>query len=359
MGEIASGGTTKNAPTSLVDSPWRVFAHTGLLCLAIALLVQGLFGGPFWANAITSFSIGWSINLSFILFGNFVQRWLSPYIASIPLTAVGLCAGMVIAGLIIVADPLFFFIESYATLLLGVFFGIVGFAIFSTRGRLIAVQAELAQAAAHRERQEKLLTQTELKLLQAQIEPHFLFNTLSNIAGLIHQDPNAAEHTLLNLTTLLRASLRRTREEATTLAEELEIAQAYLEIQGIRMQGRLNYHIDCDLQLSNHPLPPLLVQPLIENAIKHGIDPQEEGGSIDISARVNNNELHIDVADTGAGIDVNRPTAGTGTGLKNVRERLQALYGEKANLTLADNQPQGMIATLVLPLLSSEEGTTN
>jgi sensor histidine kinase YesM len=350
MGEVASQTIPTKAPTTLVERPWRVFAHTGLLCLAIALMVQSLVGGPFWANATTSFSIGWSINISFILFGDFVQRWLSPYIASIPLTAFGLCMGMVIAGLITVSDPLFFFIEGYATLVLGVFFGIVGFAIFSTRGRLIAVEAELAQASAHRERQEKLLTQTELKLLQAQIEPHFLFNTLSNIAGLIHQDPAAAEQTLLNLTTLLRSSLKRTREDATTLAEELEIAQAYLEINAIRMQGRLSYHILCDPQLSNLPLPPLLVQPLIENAIKHGIDPKEEGGSIDVSARIEDNKVHIDITDTGAGIDANQATAGTGTGLKNVRERLRVLYGDRGDLTLTDNQPHGMIATLVLPL---------
>jgi sensor histidine kinase YesM len=187
-------------------------------------------------------------------------------------------------------------------------------------------------------------------LLQAQIEPHFLFNTLSNIAGLIHQDPAAAEQTLLNLTTLLRSSLKRTREDATTLAEELEIAQAYLEINAIRMQGRLSYHIRCDPQLSSLPLPPLLVQPLIENAIKHGIDPKEEGGSIDVSARIEDNEVHIDITDTGAGIEANQPTAGTGTGLKNVRERLRVLYGDRGDLTLTDNQPHGMIATLVLPL---------
>jgi LytS/YehU family sensor histidine kinase len=214
---------------------------------------------------------------------------------------------------------------------------------------LYATQAALAQADADRARQEKLLTQTELKLLQAQIEPHFLFNTLSNIAGLIHSDPDAAEQTLLNLTTLLRSSLKRTRADATTLKEELEIARAYLDIQAIRMHGRLRYTIKSDPQLDLCPLPPLLVQPLVENAIKHGIDRSEEGGSIGIAVRATGNQIEIMVSDTGSGINPDAPVSGTGTGLKNVRERLRALYQGQATLTLTENQPHGMMATLCLP----------
>ena len=333
-----------------VENPLRALFYTSIFCIGIGILVSILTGGDFFANLLVSFCIGWSINLSFILLGNISQRWLSPYIAPIPITAFGLSVGIIIAGLVIFGEPWFFFTTSNGTLALGVFFGILGFIIFGTRARMLSAESQLAHATAERERQEKLLTQTELKLLQAQIEPHFLFNTLSNIAGLIHQDPDAAEQTLLHLTTLLRASLRRTREEATTLAEELEIARAYLEIQSTRMRGRLSYAVASDPSLDACLLPPLLVQPLIENAIKHGIDPCEEGGHVQVDIHTNDQNLIITVLDTGVGIMPNQPTAGTGTGLKNVKERLTALYGKTASLTLTDNQPQGMLATIQIPL---------
>ncbi len=327
------------------------FLYTGLLCLGIALLVQTLGGGAFWANAVVSFSIGWSINLSFLLFGDLTTRWLHPYVASIPLTAVGLAFGLTVSGVAVFGNPWYFFIGGYETLVLSVFFGVVGFAIFSTRGRLAGAEAELALAAVERERQEKLLTQTELRLLQAQIEPHFLFNTLSNIAGLIHKQPDAAEQTLINLTTLLRSTLKRTRSEDTNLGEEMQIARAYLEIQAIRMQGRLKYEICCDEQYHCLPLPPLLVQPLIENAIKHGIDPNDRGGDIKVNVERSDHQLIIRVADTGCGVDSpnTKKSKGTGTGLRNVRDRLTALYGSEAQLVLSDNVPHGMVAALTLP----------
>ncbi len=338
---------------SLVERPWQMLFNTGLFCLAIALLLWWLGGFQNLDGYLAvSFAIGWSINVSFILFSNATLKVLSPYIAPIPLTAFGLGVGLMLGGMYVDGNPLLFFTENNGTLLVGMFFGVVGFAIFSTRGRLLATQRELAEAQARHERQEKLLMQTELRLLQAQIEPHFLFNTLSNIAGLIHRDPDAAEHTLLHLTTLLRATLNRTRETVTTLEEELAIARAYLEIQHTRMQDRLQFNIQCEEDLNNTPLPPLLVQPLVENAIKHGIEPSEDGGRVDISVSADHDTVTITVSDTGLGIG-HASSGGTGTGLSNVRERLRALYDGKAALTLTENQPRGMIATVSLPRKTS------
>ncbi|NOX51262.1 MAG: sensor histidine kinase, partial [Gammaproteobacteria bacterium] len=225
-----------------------------------------------------------------------------------------------------------------------------GFLMFGTRARLLRANIELARAATEQERQQVLIVNTELRLLQAQIEPHFLFNTLSNIIGLIHKEPDLAEQTLLNLTTLLRSSLDRTRSAETTLAEEIEISRAYLEIHSIRMQGRLRYNIDYDPAIKNLPLAPLLVQPLVENAIKHGIDPLEQGGEISISASVEDNCAIICVADNGRGIDPHKPPSTHSTGLANVRDRLDALYHNNASLKLAENPPSGVRATLTLPL---------
>ncbi len=343
-----------------IEHPWRVFGYTTLFCMGIAALVTLLAGGNAFANLAVSFSIGWSVSACFHLLGPLFDSWLGPYLGPAPVTAIGLSIGLVISGLITFQDPLYFFTFNNGTIYLGVFFGILGFIFFGTRARMVQAEADLAQANAKQAQQEKLLAETELKLLQAQIEPHFLFNTLSNIAGLIHESPDTAEKTLLNLTTLLRGSLNRTRQQTTSLAQELEIAQAYLNIQSTRMQGRLHFSFDVPANLNNIPLPPLLVQPLIENAIKHGIEPSEEGGDIAVSAVQQNNNVIISITDTGLGIEQEqsnrRSAAGTGTGLKNVRERLRALYGNQAQLDLVPNQPRGVIARITLPASPMDEG---
>lgn len=331
------------------SSRLKAFFYTGLFCLGIGVTNWMIDTGvPLWASLAVSFSIGWSINLSFMLLEEPFHRYLSPYLAPIPITAVGLFFGLILGGTFVVRDPWFFFTESYITLVMGVFFGIVGFLLFSTRGRLLQAQAELAEANAERARQEKLVTETELKLLQAQIEPHFLFNTLSNVVSLIHASPATAEKMLVNLTTLLRATLDRTREQTTTLAQELEIATAYLDIQATRMQDRLTYTMQVEPGLEQISLPPLIVQPLIENAIKHGIDPSEQGGQIDITVARNDAYVEIVVQDNGVGISTASQANQRGTGISNVRERLQLLY-DQATLTLVEPPGGGVRAELRLP----------
>jgi len=339
-----------------LDKPYKLFAYTGLFCVAIATLLWLINGRDFSTGLIISLSIGMSINSAFYFLGDVFTRLINPYLAAIPITAIGLAIGLVVGGTLGLGEPLYFFAANEGTLAAGVFFGVLGFIIFSTRGRLIAAESQLAQASALQARQEKLLTEAELKLLQAQIEPHFLFNTLSNIAGLIHRDPDTAELTLINLTTLLRASLKRTREVTTTLREELEIARAYLNIQSTRMGSRLEYTIESDPALGGIPLSPLLLQPLIENSIKHGIEPFEEGGRIDVSVKLREGNLQITVADTGSGINSQQVSPGSGTGLRNIRDRLRILYENHANLALKENQPQGTIACITLPV--NDEITT-
>ncbi|MCZ6855646.1 MAG: histidine kinase, partial [Gammaproteobacteria bacterium] len=263
--------------------------------------------------------------------------------------------GLLLAGIIVLNDAMFFF--SRGSIVLPLFFGGLGFVIFGTRERLNQIRTQLAQTEALKLAEEKQHTETQLRLLQAQIEPHFLFNTLSNIAGMIETNPKEAEATLVNLTTLLRSSLKRTRKEIVTLADELEIVRAYLEIQRTRMQDRLQYHINLEPTLESLPLPPLLLQPLVENAIKHGIDPLEKGGDITVDIRRNGSAAQITVTDTGHGIDPTGATAGEGTGLKNIRDRLNALYAGEASLLITDNQPQGIIATLTLPIANDDNST--
>ncbi len=337
---------------------WREFFYTTLFCLAIACLLDLLdITSPFTSTLGVSLSIGWSIHVAFYLLSEWIERFLPVYLAAILVSAVGLSVGLLIAGMLVEGRPLLFFQDNYASLILGVFFGIVGLVIFSTRTHLTEVKAQLVQAQIKRQEQEKHQLETELKLLQAQIEPHFLFNTLSNVIGLVHTKPIEAEQTLINLTTLLRSSLQRTRKQSVTLAEEFTIVKAYLDIQKIRMHGRLRYtfspeNFENDADLKSWPLAPLLVQPIVENSVKHGIDPAELGGSIHVEAKVVGSNLHIIIADTGLGIrqdGLSKASAGMGTGLSNVRNRLKALYGDAACMTVAENKPTGVIVTLLIP----------
>jgi len=325
------------------------FLQVGLFSAAIAVLIWWLTGwGDFLPVLLVSLSIGWSLNLAFVLAHDWLSGRIGPWLAPVPIVALGLAAGLVIGGALVGNHPLYFFTQSFATLGLALFFGITGSLIFYTRERLYRTSQQLAEAELRESQQQKLLTETELKLLQAQIEPHFLFNTLSNIAQLIPGDPELAGKTLENLTTLLRASLTRTRTGETTLGQEIEFAGAYLAIQATRMQGRLRYEIDLPDELRDIPLPPLLVQPLLENAVTHGIESLSAGGEVSFTARKIDDELILSVHDTGAGIS--ETGANGGTGLRNVRDRLRLRYGPNASLELTPANPRGVNAVINIPL---------
>lgn len=333
---------------------WIAFGYTTIFSFGISGLLYLLgFAEPYGSVLIISLCIGWSIHFCTALGTEWFSRYLPVYLSVVLLTGLGLLVGLLLAGTVITGSPSYFLRDSYVTLIIGVFFGAVGMVIFTTRAQLVNTEAELARVEGEKHAQDKLLLETELKLLQAQIEPHFLFNTLSNVVGLIHTDPDSAEKTLLNLTTLLRSSLQRTRESSITLAEEFEIVRAYLEIQAMRMGARLSFSIspadtDENFELLHWPLAPLLVQPLVENAIKHGIDPDENGGEINVEASVDEKKLIIKISDTGVGFG-GGSQSGTGTGLTNVRQRLTALYGPDASMTINENKPSGIEVILIIP----------
>jgi len=190
---------------------------------------------------------------------------------------------------------------------------------------------------------EKEVAETKLRLLQAQIEPHFLFNTLSNVLSLLDTDIEKGKKMLVDLTQYLRITLDKSRSETTTLEQELDTVQVYMNIHKVRMGDRLKFSIDVADDLKKTPLPPMMIQPLVENAIKHGLESKVNGGQIDISISRENGTLRIIVADTGEGILEN---TSNGVGLANIRQRLKSLYGEKGRLILKQNSPSGVIAVL-------------
>jgi LytS/YehU family sensor histidine kinase len=195
----------------------------------------------------------------------------------------------------------------------------------------------------------KQMLEARLQVMRAQIEPHFLFNTLANVKRLCQTDAAGGIAMIDNLVRYLRAALPRMREEQSTLAQEAELVQAYLAVLKIRMGTRLRYSIDVPAALGNQPFPPMMLLTLAENAIKHGLNPSSSGGSIAIRAQAVGRMVEVYVADSGVGFGA-AATGGTGVGLANTRERLAAIYGTAAGLEFVANEPQGVVAVLRVPL---------
>ena len=199
---------------------------------------------------------------------------------------------------------------------------------------------------------EKRATEAQLRLLQGQMEPHFLFNTLANVQSLIEYEPVRARQMLESFTDYLRASLGGLRRDRSTVGDEIDLARSYLELVGARMVDRLRYTIDCPADLRALPVPTLLLQPLVENAVHHGLEPKVEGGHIQVQVRLEGRSLSLAVSDDGLGLSAQpRPgaRAGNGVALDNLRQRLQAAYGADARVGLRHATP-GTVATVQLPI---------
>jgi sensor histidine kinase YesM len=187
------------------------------------------------------------------------------------------------------------------------------------------------------------VVEARMAAMQAQVEPHFLFNTLASIDHLIETDPPRASQMQKNLIALLRASMPTMREANANgavrdLGRELAVIRPYLEILKVRMEERLQTEIDVPEGLLSAEFPPMMIQGLVENAIKHGLEPKAEGGQLKVKAEIVHGKLAVTVADTGLGFG-RAATSGTGVGLANIRERLQLLHGSKASVTVTENQP--------------------
>ncbi|HEX7236554.1 MAG TPA: histidine kinase, partial [Gammaproteobacteria bacterium] len=198
-----------------------------------------------------------------------------------------------------------------------------------------------------RSRLERNALDTRLRLLQAQVEPHFLFNTLANVQALVDSGSQQASGVLASLVAYLRAAVPRMHEPATTLGQELELVRAYLELMRMRMPDRLEFALHVDPKANALQCPPVTLLTLVENAVRHGIDPSEEGGRIDIDVRVEGGRCVLRVTDTGVGFTAS--ASGLGTGLSTLRERLQLAFGGEARLRITELEPHGVCAELDLP----------
>jgi signal transduction histidine kinase len=215
---------------------------------------------------------------------------------------------------------------------------------FAERSRGAA--AALGDAEMRRIGLEREVASARLALLQAQVEPHFIFNALANVRRLMRTDADAGRTLLTDLLRYLEEALPRLRDEHTTLGREAELVRAYLAVHQVRMGPRLRTEIDVPPELADRNVPPMVLLTLVENALKHGLQPMVDGGSVQVRARLGDGRLVLTVADTGRGMGSG---LGHGTGLANVRARLKQMYGAEASLALAVNEPQGVVATITLP----------
>lgn len=312
-------GWTKPLHSSLI-----VFLSCSLSCCTLGVLAEWLWPGrvsPFkllgivivicFAGAI----IGWHIGvlILYLVFSRTTELGGSSYISSMVFVSV-------LAG--------------------------IGVPIIFYHLRLKETKEEAEKERVNRLASEKEALESNLRLLQAQIEPHFLFNTLSNILSLIDTAPVKAKSMLMDFNLYLRTSLATTRPDMTTLDEEADSIRAYLNIQKIRLGNRLKYSIDIPDVLLQQAFPPMLLQPLVENAVKHGLEPKTDGGDIQITANEENGLIKITVKDTGQGFSSFNKN---GVGIINVKERVKLIYGGRGRLILEENSPSGVKAIIEVP----------
>jgi len=218
------------------------------------------------------------------------------------------------------------------------------------RRQLAWREAQALARQAERHAAERTLLEARLAALQGQIEPHFLFNTLANVQYLLRHDTGRADRMLERLNAYLRASLPELRQAESTLGQELERLRAYLDIMQIRMGTRLHYALECPPELLDATLPALTLATLVENALKHGLEPKPGGGHIRVRAQSHEQQLQLWVEDDGVGFREGGASQGAGVGLRNLRERLAALFGARAELILEARPAGGVKASLHLPL---------
>ncbi|AOY00789.1 sensor histidine kinase [Jeongeupia sp. USM3] len=316
----------------------------------IALLLTTLGGpGSLFDNVVIANAIGVLIWAQYALLNWLGLPRLLGHVIAVP---VGIWGGLMLAALFGVADisgrladPLANWRLIVSCLLLAG----TATVVIVLYVRSVSDRAELAAEQRRSADAHQAETAAQLALLQAQIEPHFLFNTLANVRSLIVADPPLAQTMLDHLNGYLRASLGRTRRPRAHLADELQIVEPLLAIAAIRLQARLRYRVDVPAALRDALLPPLLLQPLVENALEHGIEAAITGGEIVVRAEATaDGLLRLSVTDTGLGFTLE--ANGDGVGLANVRQRLASLYGEQGRLALYPNPPRGAIAELTLPL---------
>jgi signal transduction histidine kinase len=342
---------------NLVDTfVWTDIVGVALACAALLFASRAPFGALMGEMLLASNIIGFLIHAMVHVLRRVAPGRNGPAIrtARVLLTACCATAGMALTDALLGGRSAFGFLphaELLARYLPGaVVVALLMVAVLAAGERRVAREVEAARQQEQVAEAARLLAEAKLRTLQAQIEPHFLYNTLANVVSLIGPEPARARHMLERLIDFLRASLSASRAEHATLGTEIDLACAYLDLLGVRMDARLRWRVDVDADCRDIVIPPMLIQPLVENAVMHGIEPKVEGGTIVVRARRVDAGLCVEVADDGVGLVPAAPRPGGGVGLSNLRERLRSLHGNSAQVQLLENQDGGVTSRLLLPV---------
>jgi hypothetical protein len=348
-------GSSPRPPGHLLGA--RRLRAVGIACLLIAGLFSLTWEAKRWHLWAQVFSVGFCLLLVFGLFERWprrLPRWLARW--ALQVLAVGLAVPLLMFAAYMLrtevgAPP--FWQEGKR---------LEGFFVFTFIGTLLAPWMALAALVRQREgwvREQALAFELErselarqaldarMRLLSAQVQPHFLFNTLANVQALVETGSPRAAQVLESLTAYLRAAVPRLDEASATLGQELDLVRAYLQLMQMRMPDRLQFAIQVDAEALQLRCPPLTLMTLVENAVRHGIDPSEEGGRIDIAVQRLDGECLIRVSDSGVGLQ--ETGRSLGTGLQALRERLTLLFGGHVSLDLREVQPHGVLVELSFP----------
>ncbi len=336
--------------TRLVPSKLQFSAVLGLALLGAFSLM------PFVRNSFIeilgeTLFVGTVLLAGFVLAGALRQTYLPRWVAQLLAVTVGALIGPLIVQLLGTGGSLSAFLGS-RPLVHGYFMVMFSAAICGSlvtlgalyRERDAQARAEALQFALERETLQRQASDARLHLLTAQIEPHFLLNTLANVQTLVETGSPQAVPVFRSLIAYLRGAMQQLQQESATLADEERLVRSYLEIMAMRMPDRLRYSVEIDIRLKTLRFPPMALLTLVENAVRHGIDPGVDGGVISVQAKLLiDGMVQISVSDTGVGMS---ETASMGTGLTNLQERLKAVYGPDAALELSELVPHGLQVTL-------------
>jgi signal transduction histidine kinase len=356
---------------------WAMVTVTFLWNAAIGLALTAfawVFSGgrlnvekALWINLITAQCIGFSIFGLFLLVGaviggRVIDQWRglrrALFFSLVPLLGllIGYALSFALFALIDENSHLRWVSGWWvsAALMIWAVCSFIFWRFYKKELQIAETKQQLALDRARSAELERQAASAQLRALQAQIEPHFLFNTLANVQSLIDTQPQDARHMLERLIALLRGSLSASRAERATLGQEFDLCSAYLDILAIRMGGRLHYTVEIAPALRALPVPPMLLQPVVENAIQHGLEPKVEGGHVLLRAVEADDMVELTVQDDGVGFAA--LTRGGGVGLSNLRERLAALFEGRARLVIEDAQSEdaqsGTRVRLLLPMVS-------
>jgi hypothetical protein len=329
-------------------------------CLAVATLQYGFEPDrPYGPNAVYSLCIGiitWAvIDIGREFIASAAETGWPPGMRGLLLVLVGIVAGYLLGnfmgdalcralGLYTAGPPTNAAAHLRSSILVTATAGVAGSYYFYNLNKSAYLERKMSEARKH-------ATEARLKLLETQLEPHMLFNTLANLRVLIGIDPPRAQHMLDRMIAYLRATLAASRSSTHTLQAEFDRLRDYLELMAVRMGPRLAYTLALPPELANHSVPTLLLQPLVENSIKHGLEPKVEGGRISVAARLEAGFVVLEVADTGVGALTGvASSSGPGFGLEQVRERLATQYGSTASFAFASAPGEGAQTVLRLPV---------